>query len=109
MWRCRARLVSVLRVGAHVAGRRGLRRARSLVVEFHASEHVGAVDADWRAMREDRDGVQHHITILSRGEVETLSQQRTGAKKIGKEFLSDLLVSHTHSHQRACGLTNACA
>jgi hypothetical protein len=34
---------------------------------------VAKVDADWRAMREDRDGTEHHITVVAKNELDSLS------------------------------------
>lgn len=61
-------------------------------VEFAAHSHgLADVPQDWRAHREDRDGLEHHITLVSRTELEHLALAQTGAKKVTKEFVSDLL------------------
>lgn len=60
-------------------------------VDYYASQYLSRVDPDWQAMRRDRDGAEHHITLVSRAELEGLALATTGAKKVDKSFVSDLL------------------
>ena len=75
-------------------------------VDCAAAKYIEKVPPSWVAHRQKRDGSHHHITILSRKEMETLAIQRN-EKKVSKAFLTEIIESiekHVQNDWRVVGL-----
>jgi hypothetical protein len=67
-------------------------------IDAAAMQFEEAVKIEYREKRWKRDGgKKHHITLLSRKEMEELSVKKTGKKKVGKELISETLFSMKES------------
>ena len=67
---------------------------RGPCVEMSAAFNLDQVPESFRAEREQRDGAQHHITLLARKEVSELKKKQIGAPQLLTE-LGKVLESFT--------------